>query len=125
MTTPWTFGWTQLLTIIGFIITTTIAIGGFRTFGRWKKEKIEEKRIDTAIDALVIAYESKFVFDTIRSIMSFSYEWEDIPASYGSEAERNTRGPFYATLSRIDAHKEFFEKSGRSRYGAQPYSART
>ena len=70
MPTPWTFGWTQLLTIIGFIITMIIAFGGFRTFGRWKKEKLEEKRIETAIEALALVYESKFVFDHIRTEMT-------------------------------------------------------
>ncbi|HKO06670.1 MAG TPA: hypothetical protein VJ487_03070, partial [Alphaproteobacteria bacterium] len=93
MPTPWTFGWTQLLTIIGFIITITIAVGGFRTFGRWKKEKIEEKRIDAAIEALALVYESKFIFDNIRSEMSFPYEWRDMPVGYGSEEQRNARGP--------------------------------
>jgi hypothetical protein len=30
-----------------------------------EKEKIEEKRIDTAIEALALVYESKFIFDHI------------------------------------------------------------
>lgn len=111
MPNPWTFGWTQLLTIIGFIITIAIAIGGFRTFGRWKKEKIEEKRIETAIEALALAYESKFIFDHIRSPMSFGYEWKDMPDSYGTEEQRNARGPFYAILKRIEANKDFFERA--------------
>jgi len=92
MATAWTFGWTQLLTIVGFIITIAIAVGGFRTFGRWKKEKIEEKRIETAIEALALVYESKFIFDHIRSEMSFPYEWKDMPDSYGTEEQRNARG---------------------------------
>jgi len=62
MSDPWAFGWTQLLTIIGFIITASIAIGGFRTFNRWKREKLEEKKIDVAFEALTLAYESKHVF---------------------------------------------------------------
>jgi len=74
MINPWTFGWTQLLTIVGFVITILIAIGGFRSFERWRKEKIEEKRIDTAVDALVLLREMKWVFDNIRSPMSFEYE---------------------------------------------------
>jgi hypothetical protein len=111
MPTPWTFGWTQLLTIIGFMITIAIAVGGFRTFGRWKKEKIEEKRIETAIEALALVYESKFIFDHIRSAMSFGYEWNDMPNSYGTEEQRNTRGPFYAILKRIEASKDFFERA--------------
>jgi hypothetical protein len=110
-TTPWTFGWPQLLTIIGFLITIAIAVGGFRTFGRWKKEKIEEKRIDTAIEALALVYESKLIFGHIRSEMSFPAEWKDMPGGYGSEADRNARGPFYAILKRIEAHREFFERA--------------
>jgi hypothetical protein len=67
--------WTQVLTIAGFLITIGIASAGFRTFERWRREKIEEKRIDTAIEALALVYESKFVFDNIRSAMSFGHEW--------------------------------------------------
>jgi hypothetical protein len=99
------------LTLIGFAITIGIAVGGFRTFGRWKKEKIEEKRIDVAIEALALVYEAKFVFDHIRSEMSFPYEWKDMPEGFGSEKERDARGPFYATLKRIDACKDFFERA--------------
>jgi hypothetical protein len=111
---PWTFGWTQLLAVIGLILTVTIAVGGFRTFGRWKKEKIEEKRIDTAIDALAIVYEGKFVFDSIRSPMSFPSEYADMPAGIGTEAERNARGPYFAILRRVEAHKEFFERAWKT-----------
>jgi hypothetical protein len=111
MGNPWSFGWTQLFTIIGFIITTTIAIGGFRTFERWKREKLEEKRIDTAIEALALAYESKFIFDHIRSEMSFGYEWQDMPVQHESEERRNARGPFYAMLKRIEMNKEYFDRA--------------
>lgn len=31
MNDPWAFGWTQLLTLIGFVITIGIAVDGFRT----------------------------------------------------------------------------------------------
>jgi hypothetical protein len=67
MNDPWAFGWTQLLTVIGMAITTTIALAGFRTFGRWRREKIEERRIELALEALSLAYESKAVFGHIRS----------------------------------------------------------
>ena len=87
MTDPWTFGWTQLLTIVGFIITIAIAVSGFRTFNRWKREQIEERRIDTAIDALALVYESKFIFDHIRSEMSFGTEWANMPTTFGSTEE--------------------------------------
>ncbi len=102
----------QLLTIIGFIITIGIAVGGFRTFSRWKKEQLEERRIETAIDALAIVYESKFVFDNIRSEATFDYEWNDMPDSFGTtEAQRSARAPFYAILKRIERNKDFFERA--------------
>jgi hypothetical protein len=111
MTDPWAFGWTQVLTVIGFAITIAIAVSGFRSFGRWRREKVEERRIEIALDMLSLAYESKYVFQTIRSPMSFEYEWEDMPRALGEEdRHRGTRGPFYATLRRINLHKEFFEK---------------
>jgi hypothetical protein len=74
---PWEFGWAQLFTIAGFIVTIGIAVGGFRTFARWKREKLEERRIEVALEVLAITYESKYVFDQIRSAMSFEYEWKD------------------------------------------------
>jgi hypothetical protein len=111
MADPWTFGWTQLLTIIGFIITISIAVGGFRTFNRWKREKIEEKRIDIAIEALALVYESKFIFDHIKSETSVPYESQDMAEGYGSVEQRSARGPFYAVLNRVSAQKEFFERA--------------
>jgi hypothetical protein len=112
MSDPWTFGWTQLFTLFGFAITVAIAIGGFRTFERWKREKIEEKRIDTAIEALALVYESKFIFDFIRGPMSYANEWEKMPEFSGDTPQkRQQRGPFYATLKRIEAHKDFFDRA--------------
>lgn len=106
--------WTQLFTI-------SIAVGGFRTFNRWKREKIGEKRIDIAIEALALVYESKFIFDHIRSEMSFPYEWQDMPEGYGSVEQRSARGQFYAVLKRISAQKEFLSVRGRCRCGVLLY----
>lgn len=78
MNDPWAFGWTQLLTIVGFAITISIALGGFQSFSRWQRQKFEEKRIDTAVDALVLIREMKWVFENIRSPMSFDYEWQEM-----------------------------------------------
>jgi hypothetical protein len=36
MADPWAFGWTQLFTLVGFLITIIIAVTSFRTFGRWR-----------------------------------------------------------------------------------------
>jgi len=108
---PWTFGWTQVLTIIGFIITISIAFGGFRTFERWKREKIEERKMEIAYDFLALAYESKYVFDVIRSPVSFGSEYESMPRRPDeSDVEWNRRGPYYAILKRVEAHKDFFDR---------------
>jgi hypothetical protein len=112
MASPWAFGWTQLFTILGFFLTTAIAIGGFRTFGRWKREKIEEKRIDAAVDALTLRHEVDLIFDDIRAPMTVSYEWDDMPAfASDDEQKRRQRGPHYAVLMRVKRSKEFFERA--------------
>jgi hypothetical protein len=105
---PWAFGWTQFLTIVGLLITVSIAWGGFRTFKRWKRERIEDKRIDLALEALAIAYEAKYVFDEIRSPMAFPQEWEDLPRHAGETEDRwRARGSYYAILKRIVDRKVF------------------
>jgi hypothetical protein len=111
MTDPWAFGWTQVLTIVGLVLTASIAGFGFRTFGRWKREKLEERKIEVAFDTLTIAYETKFVFQYIRGIMVHGYEWADMPKREGdSEDRRNRRGTFYASLKRIEQNKDFFDR---------------
>jgi hypothetical protein len=99
MASAWTFGWTQVLTLVGFAITIAIAVRGVRTFDRWKREITEERRIETAIEALAISYESKYIFDAIRSPMNFGYEWKDMPKAPGeTDAEWDKRGPFCAVV---------------------------
>jgi len=108
---PWAFGWNQLLTILGLAITTAIAISGFRTFRRWRREQLEERRIEIAFEALSIAYEAKFVFDSIRSPMAYAHEWADMPRVEGeTENQWNSRGSYYAILKRIGRQKDYFER---------------
>jgi hypothetical protein len=107
---PWAFGWTQLLTIIGFAITIVIAIGGFKSFGRWRREQLEGKRIDIAIEALTMAYRTKFVFQNIRALMAMSNKWEDMPKlEDDTDNKRMQRGSFYAVFKRIQRNKDYFE----------------
>ncbi|SRR6266851_1767765 len=111
MNDPWAFGWTQVLTIAGFVITIVIAIGGFRTFGRWKREKIEERRIEIALEALSVAYESEGVFASIRNPVAFANEWADMPRHEGENDEDwKYRTTYYVPLKRMNDHKEFFLK---------------
>jgi hypothetical protein len=111
MDTAWAFGWTQVFTLIGFAITIAIAVSGFRSFDRWRREKLEERRIETAFDALTIAHETKFVFRNIRSPLAQGYEWADMPAwDHDTEERRNRRGPYFAVINRINANAKFFER---------------
>lgn len=96
--------------MIGFAITIGIAVSGFRTFGRWKREKVEEARLETAIAALAAAYKAKYVFEHIRGPMAYSYEWDDMPQEPGDAPDnRSRRGAYYAHMKRIGQNKEFFE----------------
>jgi hypothetical protein len=106
----WAFGWTHILTLIGFAITVTIALSGFRTFSRWKREKFEEARMETAIAALAAAYKAKYVFQHIRGPLAFSYEWDDMPQEPSDTPDRRSRrGAYYAHMKRIGQNKDFFE----------------
>lgn len=106
---PWAFGLNQLLTIMGFIMTLGIATAGFRSFAKWKREKIEERRIDIALEALALAYEANFIFDSIRSPMSFEGEWSEMKGIDDPEKQR-AAGPFFATLKRVEYHKDYFDR---------------
>jgi len=110
MNDQWAFGWTQLFTAFGLITTIIIAIAGFRTFGKWRREKLEEKRIEVAIDSLALCYEARFIFDGIRSPLAYPGEWEDMPQT-GPEKERSQRGSFYAILKRVRASRDFFDRA--------------
>jgi hypothetical protein len=96
--------------LFGVLISTIIAYYGFRSFGRWKREQLEEKRMDIALQALKLAYQSTFVFEHIRSPLIEQYEWDDMPARPGDDdGKRSKRGVYYAILKRIAANKEFFK----------------
>jgi hypothetical protein len=75
---------------LGVITTSAFAIVGLRTFGKWKREKIEEKRMDVAIDALAIAYEAQLVFERIRSRRAREFECKEIMDRLGYD-EKDTR----------------------------------
>lgn len=107
---PWAFGWTQLFTLAGLIMSAVISFLGLRTFGKWKREKLEERRLEIAYDALTIAYRSEMVFDDIRRRLVREYEWADMPKEGLSETEAERRRSFYGIIKRMERHNGFFER---------------
>lgn len=106
---PWAFGLNHLLTIVGFMITLGIATAGFRSFAKWKRETIEGRRIDISLEALALAYEASFIFDSIRSPMSYEGEWSEMKGVDNVD-RRRAAGPFFAILRRIEYHKDYFDR---------------
>lgn len=101
----------QGLTVIGLAITVALAVAGFKTFDKWKREKLEERRIETAIDALALAYESKIVFRSIRSSFSTEIDYKAMPVIEGeTEAKRLLRGSYWAVGKRVFDNKGYFER---------------
>lgn len=110
MNDPWAFGWTQLLTITGLVLTAVVSFSGLRTFKRWKREKIEEKRLDVALEALSIAYEAQMVFQDVRRRFIHEYEWAGMPTEGLSQQQIEQRRSLWAIINRFDRHVSFFEK---------------
>lgn len=98
------------LTVVGFAITVTLAIVSFRTFDKWKQEKIEENRIDVALKTLAIAFESVIILDEIRAPLRHEYEWDKMPKTGESEDRRRRKGSHWAVLKRMDDRKEYFDR---------------
>jgi hypothetical protein len=107
---PWAFGWTQILALAGLVLTLSIAIGTYRTFNRWKREKLEERRLDVALDALSIAYEAQMIFEDIQRQFVHAYEWSEMPTEGLSDGEITHRRSLYAVINRMGRHVGFFER---------------
>jgi hypothetical protein len=106
----WAFGWTQVFTAIGLAMTGYFGWSGLRTFDKWKREKLEERKIETALDALAVAYHSKWIFEHIRAPLVLSGEYADMPKWTGeSDNHWQARGSLYAISRRVRHHKEFFD----------------
>ncbi|MCK1570334.1 hypothetical protein [Bradyrhizobium sp. 174] len=81
-----------------------------RTFDKWRREKIHERKLEVAFEALTLAYESSMVFDDIRRSMIREYEWADMPTEGMSKEQiERSRSP-YALISRFSRHSEFFDR---------------
>jgi hypothetical protein len=85
-------------------LTGYIGYQGLRTFDRWRREKIEGKRIDVALDALSTAYKSKYVFEYIRSPLVRSHEFADMPGrDDGKENRKQGEAPYAILKSKMDS----------------------
>jgi hypothetical protein len=110
----WTWGLTELLTAVTQSLTVVglfIAGCGLRTFGKWQREKIQERRIEVALEALALAYESKVIFGEIRSPVRYLGEGAGAPHKPGeSDEQRKHRESFFAVLERIKARHDYFAR---------------
>jgi hypothetical protein len=108
-----------VVALVGITVTGTMAGLGLRSFAKFKREKIEERRIEVALDALALAYESKFVFQMIRARAFSSDEHEggsdvnySVPGGIKVQLRTTQLSP-YAVLKRIESSAEFFERVRR------------
>lgn len=108
---PWAFGWTQVFTLSGLVISVIISIASLRTFGKWKREKVEEKKLEIAFEALSLAYESQMVFEDIRRKFIREYEWADMPTAGLSKEQQERRQSLYAVINRFSRHFGFFDRA--------------
>jgi hypothetical protein len=103
-----------VVSLLGIVAAAVAAICGFRSFERWKREQLEERRIDVALEGLAIARESKYVFARIRNPSGFEGEWRSMPVREGeSESDRGRRGTSYAILARLKTDQDFFDRVSR------------
>jgi len=105
-----------VVALVGIAVTGTVAALGLKSFEKFKREKIEERRIEVALDALTLAYESKFVFQNIRARAFTSDEVEDgsdeshaVPGGIKILLREAQKSP-YAVIMRIRNSAEFFER---------------
>jgi hypothetical protein len=105
-----------VVAFVGVLITGGLALKGLNSFERWRREKIEERRIQVAIDALAIAHEAMIVFETIRGRFVANHEYADMsdpsnPSTQGVYKSGQT-GP-YVVLRRLRHYDEFFERAAK------------
>ncbi len=103
-----------VVSLLGIVAATVGVISGFKSFEKWKREKLEERRIDVALEGLAIARESKYVFARIRNPNGFEGEWRSMPVREGeSESDRSRRGTSFAILVRLKTDQDFFDRVSR------------
>jgi hypothetical protein len=102
--------------IAGVAITGLLTLRGLNSFERWRRERIEERRIQVAIDALAIAREAMIAFAAVRGSGVGSHEYADMsdPSNPDTQGvyKRDQTGP-YVVLRRLRRYDEFFERAAK------------
>ncbi|SRR6266702_8483355 len=102
--------------IAGLAITGLLTLKGLNSFERWRREKIEERRIQVAIDALAIAHEAVIAFEAVQGRFVANHEYADMsdpsnPSTQGVYKSDQT-GP-YVVLRRLRRYDELFERAAK------------
>jgi hypothetical protein len=96
------------LTIFGLLLTATIAAAGFRSFGRWRAEKLEERRIDIALETLTIMYEVSRHFEGITQPFGGTHISVVLYGARASTLVATRQEVFSNILKSAEAAEEFF-----------------
>jgi hypothetical protein len=104
-----------VVALLGITVTGTVAALGLKSFEKFKREKIEERRIEVSIDALALAYEAKYVFESIRARVRSNDEDDGGVILEGDVQVRLRDGQraAYVVLKRLRTHEDFFESAYR------------
>jgi hypothetical protein len=110
MNDPWAFGWTQLLASVGLVVSVVVSFLGLRTFGKWQREKVHEKKLEIAFEALSLAYESEMIFEDIRRRFVREYEWADMSTEGMTKEQIENSRSMLAIINRFSRHAGFFDR---------------
>jgi hypothetical protein len=104
-----------VVALVGITVTGTVATLGLQSFEKFKREKIEERRIEVSIDALALAYEAKYVFESIRARARSNDEDDGGVIVEGNVQVklRDGQRAAYVVLKRLRTHEDFFESAYR------------
>jgi hypothetical protein len=99
------------IALLALIATSTFAFAGLKTFQKWQREKVTERRIEVAYEALSIAYESEMIFDDIRRRFIHGYEFADMKTEGMSPGEVDRVKSYWAILRRFERHIDYFDRT--------------
>lgn len=109
-----------LATLAGAVAVIFAARIGSNTFGEWKRQKQEERRMDTAERILTLAYLLKYNFESVRAPLVQAYELaaaekdldtHDPGWSSGKSDEEKSRVKLgQASLNRLKRHNEDWDR---------------